>query len=186
MTHRAFTLIELLIVVAIIGILAAIAVPNFLNARLRATITRVQSDMLAFEKAYEMYRLDKNSFPPHISAHPRWQNKYVTTPIAYLNSIPQDPFQMGMGKSEGDYMMYSHGEFHVDPCPGGRLIQNPALYARVQNCRVIWSVGEFLSVTASYFISPGPSMKIESDDSMLFEISNGLDSPGDIVRVVGP
>lgn len=63
---HAFTLIELLIVVAIIGILAAIAVPNFLNAQIRAGVTRVKADFRTIMTALETYRLDNNDYPRSI------------------------------------------------------------------------------------------------------------------------
>lgn len=93
MKAKAFTLIELLIVVAIIGILAAIAVPNFLNAQIRAKVARVQSDMQALSTAMESYRLDRNNYPP-IFPPTRMFDRYIplTTPISYMSSVPLDPF----------------------------------------------------------------------------------------------
>ena len=59
----AFTLIELLIVVAIIAILAAIAVPNFLEAQVRAKVSRVKSDQRTIATALESYRVDNQAYP---------------------------------------------------------------------------------------------------------------------------
>lgn len=105
--HRsAFTLIELLIVVAIIAILAAIAVPNFLEAQTRAKVSRVKADLRSLATAMESYNVDNNKYPPVFNgtfteAWPPYQTRvenradryhWVTSPIAYITTAFKDPF----------------------------------------------------------------------------------------------
>ena len=61
--QQGFTLIELLIVVAIIGIIAAIAIPNLLNAIQRGKQKRTMGDMRTIATAVESYSIDNNQYP---------------------------------------------------------------------------------------------------------------------------
>lgn len=107
----AFTLIELLIVVAIIAILAAIAVPNFLEAQTRAKISRARADHRAIATGMEAYYVDNNIYIYGNSSSrafnittnsSAWSLtlERLSTPIAYLSSKAsfRDPF-----KSKGTY-----------------------------------------------------------------------------------
>jgi type II secretion system protein G len=100
-SNKAFTLIELLIVVAIIAILAAIAVPNFLEAQTRAKVSRTMADMRSLTTALEAYRVDSNNYPPGTTNGPNtpfysYLRRLVplTTPVAFITSVPNDPFNL--------------------------------------------------------------------------------------------
>ena len=102
---KAFTLIELLIVVAIIAILAAIAVPNFLEAQTRAKVSRAKADMRTVATGLESYYIDNNKYPTDRPVRPLQGNfggtetigDELTSPIAYLSSlaITNDVFKQG-------------------------------------------------------------------------------------------
>jgi len=62
-SKKGFTLIELLIVVAIIGILAAIAIPQFAAYRIRGYNAAAQSDLKNFKTAIESYYADNSAYP---------------------------------------------------------------------------------------------------------------------------
>jgi prepilin-type N-terminal cleavage/methylation domain-containing protein len=58
--NQAFTLVEIMIVVAIIALLAAIAVPGFLRARKRSQASRVLNDLRLIDNACDMYAIENN------------------------------------------------------------------------------------------------------------------------------
>ena len=93
----AFTLIELLIVVAIIAILAAIAVPNFLEAQTRAKVARVKAELRVLAGALEAYYIDESAYPPPASNGSGARLFRLSTPIAYIS----DPTRKEPFKDEG-------------------------------------------------------------------------------------
>ncbi|MBI5154504.1 prepilin-type N-terminal cleavage/methylation domain-containing protein [Candidatus Poribacteria bacterium] len=109
---RAFTLIELLMVVAIIAILAAIATPNFLEAQTRSKVSRVKADMRSIATVIEAYRLDANNYmqcSPIGKGFPSLA--MLTTPIAYITGVKlADPF-FGRTSNE-DFREYGYAGRH--------------------------------------------------------------------------
>ncbi len=176
----AFTLIELLIVVAIIGILAAIAVPNFLNARLKALTSRVQADMRTVSDAYQMYFLDRGAWPPHCDGPA--QHRFVTTPVSYLNISVEDPFAQSE-QAKGDTLWENTwGQYH----PEVAMAWNTKSYGfenGVQNDPAYFQANR----NAAYFVmSFGPDGDLDSPrpSAALYEASNGLISNGDFLAPI--
>lgn len=111
---RAFTLIELLIVIGIIAILALIAIPNFLQAQIRAKISRILADERTIATAIESYFTDYSAYPYYCNAldgnlnqadqygESSYLPNSLTTPIAYMTAILTPPFQASKFGSEPD------------------------------------------------------------------------------------
>lgn len=90
---EAFTLIELLIVVAILSVLAGIAAASFLDAQVRAKVSRTKADLYAIALAVESYRVDRDAYPMNDGVY-NIPPLEMTTPIAYIATRYMiDPFK---------------------------------------------------------------------------------------------
>jgi type II secretion system protein G len=173
-----FTLIELLIVVAIIGVLAAIAVPNFLNAQVRAKIANTQADQRSLATAIESYRLDNNMYPPtpDVSAYMRYARlAKLTTPVAYMSSVPLDPFRSRIVHEMLDSAYPLWDPDYADSVKEGTVFD---FLPEEKNRKGRWVLH-----------GAGPDQDYEPDTGgggsgfiIVFDPSNGLSSDGDIDR----
>lgn len=108
-----FTLIEVLVVVVILGILAAIIVPNLMEQPTQARINKAQADLRAIENALNMYRLDNH-------AYPTTEQGLEALVDRYLPRMPIDPWDRAyryLSPGEhGQFDLYTLGR---DGQPGG-------------------------------------------------------------------
>ena len=118
--QAGFTLIEIMVVVVILGILAAMVAPKILSRPDQAKVTVARSDIETISQALELYRLDNGLYPsidqgldaliakPTVAPEPRNWN-----PEGYLKKAPLDPwgnpYMYLQPGTHGKYDLYSLG-----------------------------------------------------------------------------
>lgn len=181
--------------VAIIGILAAIAVPNFLNAQFRAKLARCYSDLKAVQTAIGTYTVDHNWAPFDRGEERLNGESYfaLTTPIAYLSSITacRDPFSSKTADSitGNNYLYCDYGA----PLRAGKtdseMVERKVEYAAAGVTYIMVSLGpnrqtdwEWTNWGAGLRALKTPAKAgVNGNGGCFYSISNGLRSNGDII-----
>ncbi|MEO8011362.1 MAG: type II secretion system major pseudopilin GspG [Dokdonella sp.] len=124
--QKGFTLIEILVVVVILGILAAIVVPRVMDRPGEARVTRAKQDIQGVMTALNLYKLDNFTYPDGaqgleaLSAKPSGQPDAPNWKGPYLDRLPKDPwarpYQYQQPGQHGEVDVYSLG---ADGKPGG-------------------------------------------------------------------
>ena len=99
-SQQGFTLIEIMVVIVILGILAAVVVPRIMSRPEEARITKAKQDIRALETALDLYKLDNFNYPTteqglealvSIPSSPPVPKRYRQE--AYLKKVPKDPWE---------------------------------------------------------------------------------------------
>ena len=126
-TERGFTLIEIMVVVVIMGIMAALIVPKVMGRSDDARIIAAKQDIATLIQALKLYKLDNQQFPTTEQGLQALTSKPTTGPTAdgwktggYLDKLPKDPwghpYQYLSPGIKGEIDVFSLG---ADGQPGG-------------------------------------------------------------------
>ena len=122
---RGFTLIELMVVLVIMGVLAALIVPNIIGRTDEARVTAAKTDIGTIMQALKLYKLDNGIYPSQEQGLQALVAKPSTPPIPgnwkpYLEKLPTDPwgrpYQYLNPGVKGPVDVFSYG---ADGKPGG-------------------------------------------------------------------
>lgn len=95
--QQGFTLIELMVVVVILGILAAVVVPRVMDRPEQARVSAAQSNIQAIRSALDMYKLDNHAYPSTDQGLQALAELPATEPLPtnwnrYMEKVPDDPW----------------------------------------------------------------------------------------------
>ncbi len=99
MKRNGFSLIEIMVVVVILGILAAVVVPQVMSRPAEARVSKVKQDLRAIESALKLYKLDNYGYPTTEQGLEALTERPIGlpdtanwNPEGYLDRVPQDPW----------------------------------------------------------------------------------------------
>lgn len=118
--RKAFTLVEILIVVVILGILAAIVIPQFTNASEEANASALKSQLQTIRSQIELYRVKNNGTLPVTDALLDFS---LLVDGNYLQSAPGNPLQGGSASvaaaaADGVGWVWTDADEHIDAVNG--------------------------------------------------------------------
>lgn len=125
--QQGFTLIEVMVVVVILGILAAVVVPRIMDNPDKARVTKAKQDIRAMESALNLYRLDNYKYP----TTDQGLEALVTAPAdaassgnykqgGYIRKLPTDPWGSAyLYLSPGEHSEVDIYSLGADGAPGG-------------------------------------------------------------------
>lgn len=124
---RGVTLIEMMVVLVIIALVAAMIVPSVINRPDEARVTIARTDLQSIASALELYRLDNRSYPSTTQGLAALVTRPTGQPVppnwaagGYLTQMPQDPWgQPYLYRAPGDQAPYDLVSLGADGKPGG-------------------------------------------------------------------